>query len=208
VDAITVVNRWKDEMRMPMPGSGKKGGLRTHWVEVDPYALHKSLNVHRRHLTPKQQVEEIKRLKKVAPHKSNREIGREAGASHTHVAKVLAKGAQNGNGCQNVQPSERAAKAIAENPQASNRKIAKAAKTSAETVRQARKAAKPAKPAKPSKADRQAQKTAEQEEANRQLADWLRDVANREKIHIPMLITWLEEADIKSVIKLLRGVKK
>jgi hypothetical protein len=54
----------------------------------DPYAIALSLNVHRRHLTPKQKRELIAKVLKATPKKSNRQIAKEVEASHPHIAKV------------------------------------------------------------------------------------------------------------------------
>jgi len=47
-----------------------------------------SLNLFRRHLTPKQKRELIDKLLKAMPEKSNRQIAKTVGVSHPHVAKV------------------------------------------------------------------------------------------------------------------------
>jgi ParB-like chromosome segregation protein Spo0J len=60
------------------------------WVG-DPAAYVISANIHRRHLTAKQKGELIAKLIKAAPEKSNRQIAKAAGVSHTHVNKVRAE---------------------------------------------------------------------------------------------------------------------
>ena len=57
-------------------------------VGTDPYAYVLSANVRRRHLTNDQKRDVIVEILKVQPHKSNRQIAKEVGASHPHVAKV------------------------------------------------------------------------------------------------------------------------
>jgi hypothetical protein len=50
-----------------------------------------SKNIHRRHLTPEQKRDLIARVLKATPEKSNRQIAKATGVSHTHVNKVRAE---------------------------------------------------------------------------------------------------------------------
>lgn len=54
----------------------------------DPVAFIISKNIHRRHLTAEQKRELIAKLLKAQPEKSNRQIAKATGVSHTHVNKV------------------------------------------------------------------------------------------------------------------------
>jgi hypothetical protein len=59
--------------------------------DVDPAAVVASLNVHRRHLSAEDKRKArkaIEKLIKEQPTKSNRQIARETGVSHPHIAKV------------------------------------------------------------------------------------------------------------------------
>ena len=57
-------------------------------TECDPPAVVRSLNAHRRHLTPEQKREIIGKLLKVSPEKSDRQVAKLTGVSHPHVGKV------------------------------------------------------------------------------------------------------------------------
>jgi hypothetical protein len=57
-------------------------------TECDPSAVVRSLNAHRRHLTPEQKREIIRKLLKATPEKSDRQVAKLAGVSHPHVGKV------------------------------------------------------------------------------------------------------------------------
>jgi ParB-like chromosome segregation protein Spo0J len=56
--------------------------------DADAVAFLDSVNLHRRHLTPKQKRERIAVRLKVNPTLSDRQVAKETGASHPHVAKV------------------------------------------------------------------------------------------------------------------------
>ena len=55
---------------------------------TDPYSYVLSVNVRRRHLSADQKRDVIVALLKAQPHRSNRQIAKQVGASHPHVAKV------------------------------------------------------------------------------------------------------------------------
>ena len=55
-------------------------------AEPDPFAIVNSANIHRRHLTAEQKSELIANLLKAQPSKSNRQVAKMVGVSHTHVA--------------------------------------------------------------------------------------------------------------------------
>src|SRR5262245_55724152 len=57
----------------------------------DPATYVISANIHRRHLTAEQKRELIAKLIRATPEKSNRQIAKTAGVSHTHVNKVRAE---------------------------------------------------------------------------------------------------------------------
>ena len=57
-------------------------------TECDPSAVVRSLNAHRRHLTPEQKRGIIGNLLKASPEKSDRQVAKLAGVSHPHVGKV------------------------------------------------------------------------------------------------------------------------
>jgi hypothetical protein len=55
---------------------------------LDPYDYVLSANAHRRHLTAEQKRELIAKVLKAQPEKSNRQVAKLVGRSHTHVAKM------------------------------------------------------------------------------------------------------------------------
>jgi ParB-like chromosome segregation protein Spo0J len=57
------------------------------WID-DPAAYVRSANIHRRHLKAKEKRDLIAELLKANPEKPNRQIAKEVGVSHTHLAKV------------------------------------------------------------------------------------------------------------------------
>jgi ParB-like chromosome segregation protein Spo0J len=57
----------------------------------DPTSFVISKNIHRRHLTAEQKRDVIVKLIKTQPERSNRQIAKEAGVSHTHINKVRAE---------------------------------------------------------------------------------------------------------------------
>jgi hypothetical protein len=121
--------------------SGFGGKESTRWVASDPdaEALIMSLNVHRRHLTPAQRRQAIRKYAALNPNASDRKIARTAGVDHKTVAKARQEGRQMGTLPQKTQPRERVKQAIAVNPSASTRETATAAAVSEATVRRTRK---------------------------------------------------------------------
>jgi hypothetical protein len=85
---MRIVNAIKEQ------GSLGSQGIKTRWVtDVDPLALHLSLNVFRRHLTPEQRREMIGRVLEKYPHLSNRAIADAAGLSEPTVRRARKSGA-------------------------------------------------------------------------------------------------------------------
>ncbi len=64
-------------------------GSSWRWVaEVDPYTYVMASNIKRRHLTAKQKRDLIAALLKLAPERSDRQVAKDVGVSHTTVATV------------------------------------------------------------------------------------------------------------------------
>jgi hypothetical protein len=119
------------------------GSVAKQWVvETDPELYVLASDVHRRHLTAEQRDAAIAAYVKVDPLASNREVGRALSVSHTTVGAVRAEeGMQSGQSGQIAHsPIERARAALKENPELSNRAVAKATGVSPHTAAAARRA--------------------------------------------------------------------
>ena len=107
------------------------------WVNPEVYVL--SANVHRRHLTPAQKREAIKRFINADPRASNRKVARTLKIDDKTVADVRSESAQNAEIPQNAHlPLERAKATVRKNPALSNKALAKIAGVSDHTIAKAR----------------------------------------------------------------------
>ncbi len=141
--------RYVDAIKMTTSLGG--GQSVTEWViDTDPYALHLSLNYHRRQLSQAEQRKmltstqkrwEIKKVIIKHPQWNDNEIAKKFSASHNTVASVRSE--MGGENCQfdknPHKPVERAVDAIKKNPKASNRQLAKKANVDHKTIAKARK---------------------------------------------------------------------
>src|SRR5262249_12801700 len=76
---------------------GFSGNLNCQSVTKDPCAYVISANIHRRHLTAEPKRDLIIAVLKGQPQKSNRQIAKETGTSHPHVAKIRQEAEKAGN---------------------------------------------------------------------------------------------------------------
>ena len=115
-----------------------------NWVpDIDPYAFHLSMNVHRRHLTNEEKRWQIKQAIAANPQASNRKIGKKVGADHKTVAAArteMTETVRNGEIPQTEhRPSARAEAALRDDPTLTTRQLQAKANVSADTATKARK---------------------------------------------------------------------
>ena len=111
-----------------------------NWVtDCDPVKFILSKNVHRRHLTPEQKREAIKRFLKADPKASNREVAKKLGSSHHTIKKVREEAVRDGQIAQNEQPIKRAKTTLRENPDSTVRELVDKADVSLGTAQKAKK---------------------------------------------------------------------
>lgn len=116
-------------------------GEKALWeVDTDPFALVRSLNVHRRHLTVEQKRQVIEDHLKAKPHASDREIGREAGVDGKTVAGVREQLANTAEVPQKSSPAERVEELLRADPSLISREAAMQAGCTERTVQKVRKA--------------------------------------------------------------------
>lgn len=108
---------------------GGKSGWET---DTDPYALHLSLNAVRRHLTPAQKRWMIRQAIARKPEANDSEIARDTKSARKSVRLVRAEIVNSGTrfSTNDHLPIERAKKVLRDNPNLSERKVAKLAKVS------------------------------------------------------------------------------
>ena len=110
------------------------------WVtDCDPVKFILSKNVHRRHLTPEQRREAIKRFLKADPTASNREVGKTLHVSHHTIKKVRDEAVRDGQIAQNEQPIERAKTTLREDQTLTVRELTDKADVSLGTAQKAKK---------------------------------------------------------------------
>ena len=98
LDALALIGQlWDDTGNLKSDIGGLVGACSVHYPNFEPYAFVISKNIHRRHLTADQKRDLIVAVLKAQPHKSNRQVAKEVGASHPHIAKVRREAEKTGD---------------------------------------------------------------------------------------------------------------